>query len=101
MGKYGQDELSEQLHGPIVTTAVTVSGGPTVLPDDPLPGRKDAIVYNQGPSLVYLGGEGVTWDDGIPVEVEGTFALPLARAGLYATVSGSDPYSVVRVLEAT
>jgi len=99
--KFLQDEISSVLHGPLVTTAVTVSGGPTLLPPDALASRKDVIVYNDGPSIVYMGGATVSQATGIPVAADASFSLTLGRGELYATVSGLDPYSYVRVFEAT
>lgn len=101
MNKFMEDELSEQLHGPVKSSVVTVSGGPTSVPGTPLRRRKDVIIYNNGPSTVYVGDENVSDITGIPVTVAGTFALPLARSELYATVSGASPWSTIRVLEAT
>ena len=96
MNKFMEDELSEQLHGPVKSSVVTVSGGPTRVPDAPLRRRKDIIIYNNGPSTVYVG------DERAPASPRGRRGpLPLARSELYATVSGASSWSTIRVLEAT
>lgn len=101
MSKYLKDELSSLLHGPLVTSAVTVSGGPTLLPPSSLKQRKDIIVFNDGPSIVYMGGSTVSEATGIPVESDASFSLTLGRGELFATVSGNDTHSYVRIFEAT
>ena len=97
MGKYLKEALHGQLHGTVSTTVVTVSGGPTLLPADPLQGRKDFLLYNVGPDSVYVGGSDVTIANGIPVVAEGYLNAELGRATLYAVVSGTNQN--VRVME--
>lgn len=90
-------QLSGQLHGPVKTTVVTVSGGPTLLPADDLKGRKDFLLYNGGADTVFIGGSDVTPATGIPVASTGSFSMQAGRAKIYATVSGSN--QSVRVME--
>ena len=52
--------LPGQLHGEIETTDVTVSGGPTRLPETPLQGRKYMYIRNDSDAPIYLGGADVT-----------------------------------------
>ena len=96
-GKFLQLAQPGQLHGEVRVTVVTVSGGPSLLPADPLPQRKDYLVYNEGSDTVYLGGASVTTVSGIPLISEGTFAAQLGRAELYAVASGTN--QTVRVME--
>jgi hypothetical protein len=96
-GKFILDQQPGQLHGPARTQLVTVSGGPTLLPGDPLAGRKDFLLYNPGPDVVFLGGDDVTPSTGIPVSATASFSAQLGRAGIYATVSGTN--QPVRIME--
>lgn len=83
--------LPGQLQGELKTQVVTVSGGPTLLPGDPLKSRKDFLVYNDSTTdTVFIGGSNVTDVIGIPLLPAGTFALQAGRAEVWATVSGSD-----------
>ncbi len=82
-----------QLHGEIRTGAIaTVSGGPTLLelPEGPLSGRKDFLVYNGTDQTLFVGGSAVVAASGIPIAVGGSWAAQLGRAKLWATVSGTD-----------
>lgn len=98
-GKYLAQALPGQLHGTLLTTLVTVSGGPSLLPATPMQGRKDFIVYNEADNdPVYVGGSGVLWTTGIPVEAGGSFGFQCGRAQVYATTSGGGDMDV-RVLE--
>ena len=91
--------LPGQTHGPVVTTAVTVSGGPTLLPPVALPDRKDFILYNEGSDIIFIGGELVTVSDGIMVHPAGSFSIQAGRSKIYAVVSGTN--QTVRVLESS
>jgi hypothetical protein len=96
-GKFLLESQPGQLHGEVKTTLVTVSGGPTPLPEIPLKSRKDFLVYNSGNQNLFVGGPNVTSASGIPVAVDGSFAFQAGRAAVYGTVSGTN--QVVRVME--
>jgi hypothetical protein len=87
-----------QLHGEIKTQDVTVSGGPSLLPDPPLQGRKFVHITNKTGGTIWLGGSGVAWWAGTEVADDGTFSLNLGRSQLYATTT-SATVSGVRVME--
>ena len=89
--------LPGQLHGDIESADVTVSGGPTLLPDAPLRGRKYILIDNGSGGDIYLGGSDVTIYDGMPLADGSSIALPLGRAALYATNAATA--SGVRVME--
>lgn len=97
MSKFLLEAQAGQLHGKAVTTLVTVSGGPTLLPSVPLRGRKDFLVYNDDIDTVFIGGADVTAANGIPVPTGGSFGFQAGRVEIYALVSGTN--QDVRVLE--
>jgi hypothetical protein len=95
--KFALAESHGQLHGEIKTTAVTVSGGPTLLPAVSLAGRKDVTLYNAGSIVVYLGGADVSVSDGIPLAAGAQYNIPAGRVVIYGVSSGAD--QVLNVFE--
>jgi hypothetical protein len=89
--------LPGQVHGDIESTDVTVSGGPTLLPEAPLTGRKLILIENGSGNDIYLGGSDVTIHDGVPLANGESLSLPVGRAALYAT--NAVTASGVRILE--
>jgi hypothetical protein len=98
-GKYLISALPGQLHGEVRTQNITISGtGPTALPVDPLPGRKDFAVQNKTGVSIWLGGADVTAASGIELLNDATWSAQLGRTVLYA-ITASTTVSGVRVME--
>lgn len=99
MNKFLLEQQAGQLHGSIKTQDVTISGTfPTVIPPEPLAGRKDLILVNGTGETIYLGGEDVNEFNGLSLDNGEVFSTQLGRAKLYA-VSTSTTVSGVRVME--
>jgi hypothetical protein len=96
---FDKDLNHGQLYGTAKSTAVTVSGGPSLLPGVRLANRKDFLMYNSSTVTVFLGGSDVTTNNGIPVAAGTSFNMQAGAIQLYAVVSGTN--QVVRVLEAS
>jgi hypothetical protein len=101
MSKFLMNQSPGQLHGTVRTTAVTISGGPTLVSPTYMQGRKDLLIYNPTANgmPVYIGGSDVSYSTGIPVEAGGSFGLQAGRCALYATSSGIGNNLTIRVLE--
>lgn len=89
------------LKGPILSTAVDVGTSATPLPATPVEYRRSVVVYNNGASTIYLGGEGVTVANGMPIPA-GTYG-PALDSGVGSIVYGIVATGTVeaRVLESS
>jgi hypothetical protein len=89
----------EPLDGTITTSNGTAGTAAVLLPAVKAPGRKTWIAYNNGTSVVYLGGSNVTSANGLPV---GTAAfspsISLGNSLIYGiTASGAGTLSIMEI----
>jgi hypothetical protein len=88
--------LHGQVHGDPQDSAVTVSGGPTLLPEENLVDRKFILIQHQSGGDVYIGGQTVSAGTGYKLSATEEVRLPLGRAQLYGMCpTGSGTVAIV------
>jgi hypothetical protein len=66
---------------------------PTVVFTPPAYGVPHAVLYNQGPATVYLGGSGVSTQTGVALGPNDKIRWPVANAGTIYSISGYNQIS--------
>lgn len=59
----------------VSATSLTINGTAAAIPSSALAGRMTLIIFNNGTESLYLGGSGVTTNNGLPIDAGSSFTI--------------------------